>query len=99
LTSMFGSMFGEQSKAYKIMFAADKAYAIAAAGISIQQSIAKAASVGFPANIPLIASAIAQGASIIANIRAIKDQGFADGGYTGSGGKYQPAGIVHKGEV
>ncbi|HFF5570534.1 TPA: phage tail tape measure protein, partial [Acinetobacter baumannii] len=91
LTSMFGSMFGEQSKAYKIMFAADKAYAIAAAGISIQQSIAKAASVGFPANIPLIASAIAQGASIIANIRAIKDQGFADGGYTGSGGKYQPA--------
>ncbi|MDV7492867.1 tape measure protein [Acinetobacter baumannii] len=99
LTSMFGSMFGEQSKAYKIMFAADKAYAIAAAGIAIQQSIAKAASVGFPANIPLIASAIAQGASIIANIRAIKDQGFADGGYTGSGGKYQPAGIVHKGEV
>ncbi|EMI6014967.1 phage tail tape measure protein, partial [Acinetobacter baumannii] len=99
LTSMFGSMFGEQSKAYKIMFAADKAYAIAAAGISIQQSIAKAASVGFPANIPLIASAIAQGASIIANIRAIKDQGFAEGGYTGRGGKYQPAGIVHKGEV
>jgi tape measure domain-containing protein len=24
--------------------------------------------------------------------------GFAGGGYTGSGGKYQPAGIVHKGE-
>lgn len=24
---------------------------------------------------------------------------FADGGYTGPGGKYQPAGIVHKGEV
>ncbi|WP_017725142.1 tape measure protein [Acinetobacter baumannii] len=99
LTSMFGSMFGEQSKAYKIMFAADKAYAIAAAGIAIQQSIAQAAKVGFPKNIPLIASAIAQGASIIANIRAIKDQGFADGGYTGSGGKYEPAGIVHKGEV
>lgn len=25
--------------------------------------------------------------------------GFADGGYTGAGGKYQPAGIVHAGEV
>jgi hypothetical protein len=25
--------------------------------------------------------------------------GFADGGYTGSGAKYDPAGIVHKGEV
>ncbi|RDJ77347.1 hypothetical protein AB727_18320, partial [Acinetobacter baumannii] len=99
LTSMFGSMFGEQSKAYKIMFAADKAYAIAAAGIAIQQSIAQAAKVGFPTNIPLIASAIAQGASIIANIRAIKDQGFAEGGYTGRGGKYEVAGAVHKGEI
>ncbi|SMQ65850.1 tape measure domain-containing protein [Devosia lucknowensis] len=25
--------------------------------------------------------------------------GFANGGYTGPGGKYQPAGVVHKGEV
>ncbi|KCZ10518.1 transglycosylase SLT domain-containing protein, partial [Acinetobacter baumannii] len=99
LTSMFGSMFGEQSKAYKIMFAADKAYAIAAAGIAIQQNIAAASKAGFPLNLPLIAGAVAQGASIIANIRAIKDQGFAEGGYTGRGGKYQPAGIVHKGEV
>ncbi|PPC06806.1 tape measure protein [Acinetobacter pittii] len=99
VTSMFGSMFGEQSKAYKLMFAADKAYAIAAAGIAIQQNIAAASKAGFPYNLPLIAGAIAQGASIIANIRAIKDQGFADGGYTGSGGKYEAAGIVHKGEV
>ncbi|MEX0569761.1 tape measure protein [Acinetobacter baumannii] len=99
LTSMFGSMFGEQSKAYKIMFAADKAYAIAAAGIAIQQNIAAASKAGFPYNLPLIAGAVAQGASIIANIRAIKDQGFADGGYTGSGGKYEVAGAVHKGEI
>ncbi|MBP2981410.1 transglycosylase SLT domain-containing protein, partial [Acinetobacter baumannii] len=99
LTSMFGSMFGEQSKAYKIMFAADKAYAIAAAGIAIQQNIAAASKAGFPLNLPLIAGAVAQGASIIANIRAIKDQGFADGGYTGRGGKYEVAGAVHKGEI
>ncbi|ENU91590.1 hypothetical protein F971_02682 [Acinetobacter vivianii] len=99
VTSMFGSMFGEQSKAYKIMFAADKAYAIAAAGIAIQQNIAQAAKIGFPQNLPLIAGAIAQGASIIANIRAIKDQGFAEGGYTGKGGKYEFAGSVHKGEI
>ncbi|MBJ8417479.1 tape measure protein [Acinetobacter courvalinii] len=99
VTSMFGSMFGEQSKAYKVMFAADKAYAIAAAGIAIQQNIAQAAKVGFPQNLPLIAGAIAQGASIISNIRAIKDQGFAEGGYTGKGGKYEVAGSVHKGEI
>ncbi|MCG9482113.1 tape measure protein [Acinetobacter pittii] len=99
VTSMFGSMFGEQSKAYKLMFAADKAYAIAAAGIAIQQNIAAASKAGFPLNIPLIAGAVAQGASIIANIRAIKDQGFADGGFTGRGGKYEVAGAVHKGEI
>ncbi|HWQ10234.1 MAG TPA: hypothetical protein VN436_14030, partial [Holophaga sp.] len=27
-----------------------------------------------------------------------KAVGFADGGYTGPGGKYEPAGIVHRGE-
>ncbi len=99
LTSIFGSMFGEQSKAYKVMFAADKAYAIAVAGIEIQKGISKAIGLGFPANIPVIAQVVAQGASIFSNIRAIKDQGFAEGGYTGFGGKYDPAGVVHKGEV
>lgn len=33
----------------------------------------------------------------LANIAKI--MGFASGGYTGDGGKYEPAGIVHKGEV
>ncbi|MCU4623462.1 tape measure protein [Acinetobacter radioresistens] len=99
MVSMFGSMFGEQSKAYKVMFAADKAYAIAVSGIAIQQNIAQAMKVGFPKNLPLIAMAVSQGASIIGNIRAIKEQGFANGGYTGPGGKYDIAGTVHKGEV
>ena len=99
VTSMFGSIFGEQSKAYKVMFAADKAYAIAASGIAIQQGISKAMALGWPANIGVMAQVIAQGASIISNIRAIKDQGFAEGGYTGKGGKYEVAGSVHKGEI
>tara|TARA_R110002096_G_scaffold29218_2_gene87962 strand:- start:591 stop:5069 length:4479 start_codon:yes stop_codon:yes gene_type:complete len=30
--------------------------------------------------------------------RARRTFGFASGGYTGSGGKYQPAGVVHRGE-
>lgn len=33
----------------------------------------------------------------LANVSKIA--GFSEGGYTGSGGKYEPAGIVHKGEV
>jgi hypothetical protein len=37
---------------------------------------------------------------IITNIAAAKEYltGFAHGGYTGDGGKYEPAGIVHRGE-
>ena len=31
-------------------------------------------------------------------IQAATPKGFANGGYTGHGGKYDPAGIVHKGE-
>ena len=34
----------------------------------------------------------------IAAIIALLSKGFADGGYTGPGGKYEPAGIVHAGE-
>lgn len=95
LTSMFGSMFGEQSKAYKIMFAADKAYAIAVAGIEIQKGISKAMGLGFPANIPVLAQVAAQGATILSNIRAIADVGFATGGYTGDMGRGDVAGVVH----
>lgn len=35
----------------------------------------------------------------LANVAAINGIEFAEGGYTGPGGKYDPAGIVHKGEV
>lgn len=44
------------------------------------------------------AKAVAFGIANVANIQK-QNTGFADGGYTGDGGKYQPAGVVHKGEV
>lgn len=37
--------------------------------------------------------------AITATFNRTDDKPFADGGYTGPGGKYQPAGIVHAGEV
>jgi len=40
-----------------------------------------------------IATVLATGLGAVARIR-----GFADGGYTGDGGKYEPAGVVHRGE-
>lgn len=49
-----------------------------------------------PFNFALMAATIAVG---LANVAKIMDIGFAGGGYTGHGGKYEPAGVVHKGEV
>ncbi|HIE9288379.1 TPA: phage tail length tape measure family protein [Klebsiella variicola subsp. variicola] len=91
--------FGEQSAIYKVAFAASKAFAIADSMVKIQQAVASGAvSAPYPANIIAMASIAAQTASIVSNIQAVSGVGFASGGYTGPGGKYQPAGIVHKGE-
>lgn len=91
--------FGEQSAIYKVAFAASKAFAIADSMVKIQQAIASGAvSAPYPANIIAMASIAAQTASIVSNIQAVSGVGFASGGYTGPGGMYQPAGIVHKGE-
>ncbi|HDY9414893.1 TPA: phage tail length tape measure family protein [Klebsiella pneumoniae] len=91
--------FGEQSAIYKVAFAASKAFAIADSMVKIQQAIASGAvSAPYPANIIAMASIAAQTASIVSNIQAVSGVVFASGGYTGPGGKYQPAGIVHKGE-
>lgn len=38
------------------------------------------------------------GAGIFTKIMGVFKGTFADGGYTGSGGKYEPAGVVHAGE-
>lgn len=40
---------------------------------------------------------LAAGLASVAKINGVA--GFSEGGYTGAGGKYQPAGIVHAGEV
>ncbi|WP_432480816.1 hypothetical protein [Moraxella sp. ZY200743] len=64
--------FGEQSRAYKAMFAMSKGVAIAQAGIALWQNIAQASKIGFPQNIPLIAQAMTQGMGIIAHLKAIK---------------------------
>ncbi|HHL5466993.1 TPA: phage tail length tape measure family protein [Klebsiella pneumoniae] len=91
--------FGEQSAIYKVAFTASKAFAIADSMVKIQQAIASGAvSAPYPANIIAMASIAAQTASIVSNIQAVSGVGFASGGYTGPGGKFQPAGIVHKGE-
>lgn len=96
--SILANGFGEQSGIYKAAFAASKAYAIAQSMVAINAGIAQAASLPFPSNLMAMATVAMETANIVSNIKTVADTGFASGGYTGPGGKYQPAGIVHKGE-
>jgi hypothetical protein len=65
----------EQSGLYRVMFAAQKGFAVAQAAIALAQNVAQASSVGFPQNIPLIAGAFAQGAQIASIISSAKISG------------------------
>jgi hypothetical protein len=76
LASLTASAGAEQSALYQTLFAASKAFAIADASISIQQSIAKAMKLGFPENVPLIAEAVSTGAGIISTLQST-DLNFA----------------------
>lgn len=82
---------GEQSEVYKAMFAASKAFAIAESIIKIQQGIASAAALPFPANLAAIASVVAATASIVSTISQVTFQADgkrAVGGGVRGGGTY-----------
>lgn len=102
----FASLVDENSKTYAVLFAAQKAFAVAQAMLNIPSAYSKAydAVVGTPYIGPYIAPAVGAAAAALqvaqaAQIKSVNYSGYADGGYTGAGGKYDPAGIVHKGEV
>ena len=100
MSEIVGSFAGKQSAAYKVMFGIEKGFAIAKSALAIQTAMASAtASLPFPANLPVIAQVAMEGARIISTIKSITSAGFAEGGYTGTGSKYTPAGIVHAGEI
>lgn len=99
LTSIVEQSAGKQSAAYKAMFAISKAFAIAEATVKLSQAVAQALADPTAltpaqkfANMAAVASA---GVNLVSQITSV---GFSTGGYTGDGGKYTPAGIVHKGE-
>lgn len=78
---------------------------ILAASVAATLPIAAAQSAiwAVPATLSTIASygaaaAAAPGEIAIASAATLGLSAFADGGYTGAGGKFDPAGIVHKGE-
>ncbi|WP_409563680.1 phage tail length tape measure family protein [Klebsiella pneumoniae] len=99
ITDSMGTMFGEQSAMYKAAFVTQKAFAIAQAALQLPMAMGQAlAGLPFPANIAAMASVVGLMATITSSITSAAAVGFSSGGYTGPGGKYQPAGVVHKGE-
>lgn len=93
---------GEQSGSFKAMFLMQQAFsigsALVAAHLASIQVAADATIPFFGAKIAASKAMLAMGYGNAALIAAQTVAGFADGGFTGWGGKYEPAGIVHKGE-
>ena len=94
--------FGEQSAAARASFEIQKRLSqaqIIVAGVTEVQEIFKtyASSGPFGAILAAVqtAAAVARTANAVAQVN---QTGFAKGGYTGDGGRLEPAGVVHKGE-
>jgi|GEM_PF-2440015 len=93
-TALFGNLAdiaktfgGEQSGIYKALFAASKAFAIAESIVKIQQGIANAASLPFPANLPAMGTVISATAGIVSTIKGTSLPSFDGGGFTGYGSR------------
>ena len=87
LTSAFA---GEQSGAYKALFAVSKGFAIANAALQLQTAIANASALPWPANFPAIAQAVALGSQIASGIAGVSYGGARQfGGPTDAGKMYR----------
>lgn len=97
---MVGKIAGEQSGAYKALFVAQKAFAVASIIMNAQIAAAKApAELTILGGIPIGAALLAAGYANAGMVAGMALAGFSEGGYTGPGGKFEPKGVVHGGEV
>lgn len=71
---------GEQSKAYRVLFAVSKAFSVAQAAMSISTGLAKALGLGFPESLAEMARVAATGASIVSQINGSQFSGAYDQG-------------------
>lgn len=87
LASTTEQFAGKQSGAYKAMFAASKAFAVAESVVKIQQGIASALSLGWPMGLVAAASVVAQAANIVSTIKSVQ---LEFGGEKAMGGPVTP---------
>ena len=101
-SSLSGTLMGlvdQSSSAYAALYSIQKSFNLAQAIMNGYTAISAAwASAPFPYNMGAVTMATVQSGVLQAAIQAATPKGFANGGYTGHGGKYEPAGVVHKGE-
>lgn len=103
LADGFGAMadvmrdsMGEQSATYKIMFGMHKAFVVAMAAMNIQKAISDGWATGSTIyeKVAAVGIIMSNMASIMSAVQSVS-LGFQSGGYTGSGGVSQVAGVVH----
>lgn len=103
LTQSVKNASGEQSTAYKIALAAQQAFSIASTLVSTHlaaaQVLADPSALTLAQKMTYASMITGMGYANAGLIAAQTIAGFSEGGYTGSGGKYETAGVVHKGEV
>ena len=80
MAGVMANAAGQQSAAYKAMFAVSKAFAIAESIINIQLALSEAAKLPYPQNLVEYARAASQTASIVSNIQSVT-MSFATGGH------------------
>ena len=80
LAELAGAFGDEQSDTYKALFAVSKAFAIADSIIKIQQGIANAAILPFPANLGAMATVAGATTSIVSTIASTQFAGAFDSG-------------------
>lgn len=97
--AIISNTVGQAADIFEEDTTAHKALASAQALINTYLAATAAFASGSKINIAFgIASAAVATAAGLASVAKINGIEFAEGGYTGDGGKYQPAGVVHKGE-
>lgn len=87
------TLFDRESAAYKIIASTN---ALINTYRAANAALATGSEINPVFGIIAAAAAVAAGLANVAKINGIG--GFAEGGYTGDGGKHEPAGIVHRGE-
>ena len=90
MAGLFANAEGEQSSAYKAMFALSKGFAIAQAGLNLTTAISQASTLPWPTNIPAMAQAAASGAALVGQISSASYGGARQfGGPVSSGSAYR----------